>query len=73
LGKSSIKEEVHSREFTTGRFIIEPSTIIKKFPQVDQEVFWQIADRVPWAHPSTLKGYICKAVADADAGVFGND
>uniref|UniRef100_A0A915MGZ4 C-type lectin domain-containing protein n=1 Tax=Meloidogyne javanica TaxID=6303 RepID=A0A915MGZ4_MELJA len=38
--------------------------------QVDQEVFWQIADSVPWAHPSTLKGYICKAVADADAGVF---
>nr|CAD2186799.1 unnamed protein product [Meloidogyne enterolobii] len=41
--------------------------------EVDQEVFWQIADRVPWAHPSTLKGYICKAVAEADAGVIGTD
>uniref|UniRef100_A0A1I8BRJ0 C-type lectin domain-containing protein n=1 Tax=Meloidogyne hapla TaxID=6305 RepID=A0A1I8BRJ0_MELHA len=39
---------------------------------VNPEVFWQFANKVPWATPSTLKGYICKTVAEADAGVYGN-
>ncbi|KAF7632146.1 C-type lectin domain-containing protein [Meloidogyne graminicola] len=40
---------------------------------VNPNIFWQIANRVPWADPYTMKGYICKAIADANRGVIDYD